>query len=182
MLERSSLGNRLRKSINAWLDQNTHLRSDFLECAGNAFVAADVHISDPSTVKLGEGSAIYRGCTLLTGPGSFVLSDGAHLAGSVYINALQSSIFIGVGTAIGPFSTLLSYSNAVLPGKTIAESRTSGQVHIGDDVFIGAGVVVLPGITIGDHAVIGAGSVVNRDVPKWAMVAGVPAKIIGRRV
>ncbi len=54
-------------------------------------------------------------------------------------------------------------------------------VKIGNDVFIGANVIVLPGVTIGDGAIVGAGAVVSADVPPYAIVAGVPAKIIRYR-
>lgn len=51
------------------------------------------------------------------------------------------------------------------------------EVIIGRNVWIGAGAIILPGVTIGDGSVIAAGSVVNRDVPDNVMVAGVPAKV-----
>ncbi len=54
-------------------------------------------------------------------------------------------------------------------------------VKIGNDVLIGANVIVLPGVTIGDGAVIGAGSVVTHDIPPYAVVAGVPARILRYR-
>ena len=59
--------------------------------------------------------------------------------------------------------------------------RFSEQCTIGNDVWIGANACVLRGVTIGDGAVIGAGSVVTKDVPSYAIVAGVPAKIIKMR-
>ncbi len=49
---------------------------------------------------------------------------------------------------------------------------------IGDDIWIGANAVILPGVTIGSHSVVAAGSVVTKDVPPHSLVAGVPAKII----
>ncbi|MNV87161.1 Galactoside O-acetyltransferase [compost metagenome] len=56
------------------------------------------------------------------------------------------------------------------------------QVEIDDDVWIGCGVRVMPGIVIGKRAVVAAGSVVTRDVPPDTVVAGVPAKVIKRLV
>jgi len=58
---------------------------------------------------------------------------------------------------------------------------TRGPVIIGDDVWIGAAARVLDGVTVGRGAIIGAGAVVTRDVPAYAIAAGVPAKVIGRR-
>ena len=51
-------------------------------------------------------------------------------------------------------------------------------VVIGDDVWIGANAVILPGVTIGPHSVVAAGAVVTRDVPPGCVVGGVPAKVI----
>jgi len=52
---------------------------------------------------------------------------------------------------------------------------------IGDDVWIGARAIIMPGVAIGSHAVIGAASVVTRDVPEYAVVAGVPSRVIKMR-
>jgi len=51
-------------------------------------------------------------------------------------------------------------------------------VKIGDDVWIGTRVVILPGVTVGHGAIIGASAVVTKDVPPYAIVAGVPAKVV----
>lgn len=51
-------------------------------------------------------------------------------------------------------------------------------IKVGDNVWIGGGVSVLPGVTIGDNCVIGAGSVVNRDIPSWSLAAGNPCRVI----
>ena len=58
---------------------------------------------------------------------------------------------------------------------------TSKKIRIGNDVWIGARVIILPGITIGDGSIIGAGSVVTKNVPNYSIVAGNPAKIIRYR-
>jgi acetyltransferase-like isoleucine patch superfamily enzyme len=61
------------------------------------------------------------------------------------------------------------------------DSASKGPVIIGNDVWIGAGAIILSGVTIGDGAIVGAGSVVTHDIPPYAIVAGNPAKIIRYR-
>ncbi len=100
----------------------------------------------------------------------------------VFINSCcqfqdQGGITIGDGTLIGPKTVIATLNHGKKP-----EERTSlfpAPVKIGKNVWIGASVVILPGVTIGDNAIIGAGAVVVHDVPKDAIVAGVPAKVIG---
>lgn len=67
-----------------------------------------------------------------------------------------------------------------------AEERASGlefgrPIHIGRNVWIGGGAIILPGVTIGDDAIVGAGSVVTRDVPPGATVVGNPARLLEKR-
>ena len=84
---------------------------------------------------------------------------------------------------MGPNVTILTHTHIIdrtdIPmgqqGMRIAE------VVIGNDVWIGMRVIIMPGIKIGDGAVIGAGAVVTKDVPDFAIVGGVPAKIIKYR-
>ena len=54
-------------------------------------------------------------------------------------------------------------------------------MHIGDDVWIGTNVIILPGVNVGSHCIIGAGAIVTKDVPDYAIVGGNPAKIIRMR-
>lgn len=62
-----------------------------------------------------------------------------------------------------------------------SELRSNLPIYIGNDVWIGANVCILPGVTIGDGAILAAGAIVNRDVPPYAVVGGVPAKVIKYR-
>jgi acetyltransferase-like isoleucine patch superfamily enzyme len=83
-------------------------------------------------------------------------------------------ISIGDGTMIGP-NVIIATDNHDLNNKMILKCK---KVEIGNNVWIGAGVRILPGVHIGDNAVIGAGAVVTKDVEANTVVAGVPAKFI----
>lgn len=88
------------------------------------------------------------------------------------------AVSIGDGTQIGPAVQIYTADHP-RDAKTRAEGLEFGRpVVIGRDVWIGGGAILLPGVSIGDGAVIGAGSVVTRDVPAGATVAGNPAKVL----
>jgi acetyltransferase-like isoleucine patch superfamily enzyme len=102
-------------------------------------------------------------CTSRPGSGDFIAGD--------YVRIAPNCTLVGVTKEVRARDVLI---------KDQPESSKSGVV-IGDDVLIGAGAVVLPGSRIGRGAVVGAGSVVSGTVPEYAIVAGVPARIIGYR-
>ncbi len=83
----------------------------------------------------------------------------------------RQAVSIGAGTAIG-FGCLITDTNF----HTLDGDASPRPVLIGDNVWLGAGVIVLPGVTIGENAVVGAGSVVSRDIPAGQLASGVPAR------
>lgn len=128
------------------------------------------------------------------GPGAVVRAPfhcdfgfNIHLAADVFMNFScvvldVVGVFVGARTQIGPAVHIYAADHP-----RDAEARRSGlefgrPVHIGSDVWIGGGAIILPGVTIGDDAVIGAGSVVTHDVPPGATVAGNPARVLHARV
>ncbi|MGL5624191.1 CatB-related O-acetyltransferase, partial [Cetobacterium sp.] len=78
-------------------------------------------------------------------------------------------------------NTFTTYPLKVMLLNEDVEALTKGPIIIKDDVWIGNNVLVLSGITVGQGAIIGAGSVVTKDVPPYAVVAGNPAKVIKYR-
>lgn len=72
-------------------------------------------------------------------------------------------------------------SNPDIPMISIVDALIETPVFIGNDVWLGTRCIVMPGVTIGDHAVVAANSVVTKDVPPYAVVGGVPAKLIKMR-
>ena len=85
-------------------------------------------------------------------------------------------ITIGDGTLIGHGSTLTTLNHSIDPDQRA--DMTPAPIVIGHNAWLGAAVIVLPGVTIGDGAIVGAGAVVTKDVPADAIVAGVPATLI----
>lgn len=104
--------------------------------------------------KVGKGVFINFGCTFLD----------------------QAEIEIGDDVFIGPGAKILTESHPEDPSTRHTLIRQ--PVKIGRNVWIGAGAMVLGGVTVGDNAIIAAGAVVTRDVPANAIVGGVPAKFI----
>lgn len=104
---------------------------------------------------------------------------------SVGKNALISqNVIIGKDVMMGPECIILTQNhNHFNPDIPMIEQgyEVMKSVEIGDDVWIGARVTILPGVKVGNHTIIGAGAVVTKDVPDYSIVAGVPAKIIKLR-
>lgn len=88
----------------------------------------------------------------------------------------QGGIKIGDNVLIGQQVVLATLNHDSLPKKRC--NMIPAPIHIGNDVWIGAHATILAGVTIGDGAIIAAGAVVTKDVPKYAVVGGVPAKTI----
>ena len=95
---------------------------------------------------------------------------------------VAESVTIGAHTLLAPnvFITDHTHNHAKAQRLDQQGSRVT-PVVIGADAWIGAHAVVLAGVTIGDGAIVGAGAVVTKDVPPYAIVAGVPARVIGSR-
>ena len=124
--------------------------------------------------------------TLIEPP--FHCDDGKNVSVGRYFYANYNltildhmQITIGNNVMIGPNCVISSASHSQdyrIRNKDNDMDITGAPVVIEDNVWIGANVAVMPGVTIGKHSIVGAGSVVTKDVPPDVVVAGVPAKII----
>lgn len=158
-------------------------------------------------MHIGAGTAIdndsmlcARGCD----DGGFRIGEGVIISRCTYIQSKCGNIDIGDYCSIG-VQCYISAVNDVTIGKHVLVAGqcyigggrypmerngipmkeqgafSNGPVVIGDDVWIGAGVKILDNVTVGEGAILGAGAVVTKDVPPYAIVAGVPAKVISTR-
>ncbi|CAG9606591.1 Maltose O-acetyltransferase [Pseudoneobacillus rhizosphaerae] len=128
--------------------------------------------------ECGENINIEKGAQF---DSSIVLGNNSGIG----INAvIGSEVKIGNNVMMGP-ECIIYTSNHRFDRTDIPMCEQGFQetkpVIIGNDVWIGGRVIILPGVSIGDGAIIAAGAVVSKDVPKYAIVGGVPAKIIDYR-
>jgi len=110
------------------------------------------------------GSAVYIG-------DSFIVTDTLEYRGG---------LVIGDEVAIAPRVTVIAVSGPTDNSRLIAlVGAKSGPVRIESDCWIGAGVIILPGVTIHECSIVGAGAVVTADIPPFSIAVGVPARVIG---
>lgn len=106
-----------------------------------------------------------------------------HFGNNVYANfnltmVDDTHIYVGDHTMLGPNVTIAAAGHPILPELRRQGYQYNMPVHIGKNCWIGAGVVIVPGVTIGDDVVIGAGSVVTKDIPSRVVAIGVPCKVL----
>ncbi len=106
-----------------------------------------------------------------------------HFGNSVYANfnltlVDDTHIYVGDYTMIGPNVTIATAGHPILPELREKAYQFNQPVHIGRNCWLGAGVVVLPGVTIGDNSVIGAGSIVTKDIPANVVAVGNPCRVL----
>lgn len=133
--------------------------------------------------SLGEHTVIERGCKLAH-PYNIKIGKGVYMNNNVkFLNTPDAGITIGDDVIIAPDVTFvvasLDYRDWQKPLKD--GKRTYKGITVKDDVWIGTNATILPGVTIGKGAIVGAGAVVTKDVPPYAIVGGVPAKVIKYR-
>lgn len=106
------------------------------------------------------------------------IQDNVKLASTIC--GCQADIFIGENVFFGHRVMLLTpHHDITLLGKARQETIYSQPIRIERDVWIASGAIVLGGVIIGEGAVVAAGALVNKDIPRFAIAAGVPAKVIG---
>ena len=106
-----------------------------------------------------------------------------HIGKGVYANAGlklvdDTHIYIGDHTMLGPNVVLATAGHPIEPSLREKQLQYNLPVRIGRNCWLGAGVIVMPGVTIGDNSVIGAGSVVTRDIPANVVAVGNPCRVL----
>lgn len=170
------------------------MKNRFKSIKSNARIGLNFSIIGPENIDLGSDFcggdnvslwtwAVYDGHERKQKP-VLQIGDGVTLTNDCVITC-ANSILIGDGTLLGRGTLVTDNSHGkntslselkIPPNKRIIYSK--GAVCIGKNVWTGANVCVMPGVTIGDGAIIGANSVVTHDIPANCIAAGAPAKIV----
>ncbi|HEY8515482.1 MAG TPA: DapH/DapD/GlmU-related protein [Candidatus Binatia bacterium] len=133
----------------------------FAHWGGFGFICRNVNFIHSYGIRIGRNYHINTGC-LFDGRGGLTIGDNVLIGPNVVIVSSQHH-----------------WSDPSLP--IIQQGHRSAPIVIGDDVWIGANSVVTPGVTIATGTVVGSGSVVTKSTEPYTIVAGVPARVIGRR-
>lgn len=166
----------------------TCLDDELEDLRSTAREAVHAHNHLPPTQRRGTDTplaqlfATYGQDCLIEAPFHCSYGLNIHLGAGVYMNSgcviLDSApVHIGDGTLCGPGVQIYCANHHKDPDKRRAGVEIALPVHIGANVWLGGGAIVLPGITIADGATVGAGSVVTRDVAAGVTVVGNPARV-----
>jgi galactoside O-acetyltransferase len=167
-------------------------REDELRAAGLAAVGMDVRISRhallfrPERISVGDRSRIDAFCVLSAGR-SIAIGRNVHLGAHTSLvgrGHIEIGDFASVSVRCALISSNDDYSGASMVNPTVPEGYRGAvdlPIQIGAHAALGAGSIILAGVTIGESAVVGAMTLVKGDVAPYAIVAGVPARVIGER-
>lgn len=134
-----------------------------LTLGSNVTFAPNVSFRNAERIAIGAGSHIGEYSTLWAGNST-------------------GRITLGKKCLLAPRVTITASNYGIVQGTPVMDQpKIERDIVIGDDVWLGINTVVVAGVTIGDGAIVAAGAVVTKDVPAQAIVAGVPAKVIGVR-
>ena len=138
-------------------EKEAYLKEVFAECGENCYIELPFHANfGGHHVHL--GSYVYANFNL-------TLVDDGH-------------IYIGDHVMIGPNVVIATAGHPIDPELRQKNLQFNKDVHIEENVWIGAGVIIMPGITIGKNTVIGAGSIVTKDIPENCVAAGNPCRVL----
>jgi UDP-2-acetamido-3-amino-2,3-dideoxy-glucuronate N-acetyltransferase len=148
---------------------------------------AKIHpLADVQSTQIGATTTVWQFCVVLKGAvigencnvnahclveNDVIVGDNVTIKCGVY---LWDGLRVGDNVFIGPNAT---FTNDRYP-RSKAYPDSFPQTIVAHNASIGAGAIVLPGVTIGHHALVGAGAVVTRDVPPYALVMGNPARVV----
>ncbi|WP_457744452.1 acyltransferase [Sulfurimonas sp.] len=143
-------------------------------CQGSV-VDYRVEIKTKNNIIVGQESILYKNITIYKAlEGYFTMGTASHIAPFAYFLINKQRLDIGDNVAIGPFCSIFCSSNKISTTTLYKDSYDEADVKIGNNVFIGAQVVILPGAIIEDNVVVAANSVVKGKLESNSLYSGSP--------
>lgn len=167
----------------AWQDEwQTYLQEmENIVIGANCFIAPEARLfAEPGrTIVIGDNSFIAADAVI---HGPVTLGHNVSINHHVTLDGGSKGIHIGDDSRLAAYCHLYAFNHGTAPDRLINEQPvTSHGITLGRDVWIGANVGIVDGVTVADHAVVGMDSTVTHDVEAYAIVAGNPARPIGDR-
>jgi acetyltransferase-like isoleucine patch superfamily enzyme len=158
-----------------------------VECYGPASLPATtviepqavIFVGERGRLSLGEMNILYPAVTIRIDQGWMETGREVSFGPGCHIYEPRAGLRIGDHTMIGGGVLMsgVNHGHASPDTPMRRQPCVAAPITIGNDVWIGMGAIVLPGVIIGDGAIVAAGALVNRDVPPFAVVRGIPARI-----
>jgi acetyltransferase-like isoleucine patch superfamily enzyme len=147
----------------AFITGGNYIRKAHLGHLGSGTkISPTAFLKYPEQIRIGDHSFVNHMCSIWASPGG--------------------AITIGDNVLLGPGAAVISSNHGIAAADLIRrQPGRDAPIHIGDDVWLGAYVVVTAGVSIGNGAVVGAGAVVTSDLPPMSISGGVPARVLGYR-
>lgn len=166
------------------------LRTAYLKRRGvrvgrNLRIDTGVLVTGHRNIKLGDNVTVMRYSSLASHDGRLEIGNNVSINSNTHLGAAdRGSIIIGNNVLIAQNVVLRAsdHEHGANDIPIIEQGHTGGTIVIEDDVWICANVVVTRNVSIGAHSIVGAGAVVTKHVEPYSFVAGVPARLISRRV
>jgi len=163
-------------------DVQAYLQSvETIQIGKNCFIAPEAKLfAEPGRpIIIGDNSYIAADCVI---HGPITLGKNVSINHHVTMDGGNKGIHIGDNSRIAAYCQLYAFNHGMRADKLVCEQPTHSRgIYIGEDVWLGANVGVIDGVTIQSHAVVGMGSQVTRDVEPFKIVAGNPAHSVGDR-
>lgn len=137
-------------------EKRQSLLKQLIHMKGSCFIEGNLHVDYGYNIEVGDQFYANYGCVILD----------------------VAEVVIGENVLLGPAVQIYTATHPVDPLARRTGKEYGKPIHIGDNVWIGGGAIICPGVTIGNNVTIGAGAVVTKDVRANVIVAGNPAKII----
>jgi acetyltransferase-like isoleucine patch superfamily enzyme len=171
----------------AWLTRQQLQQMGFAAVGENPQLSEKASFYNCANIRLGNNVRVDDFCVLSAGAGGIVMGDHVHLA--VYVSMIgagkiELADFSGLSSRVAVYSSNDDYSGATLTNPTVPDEFrgvTHGPVTIERHVIVGAGSIILPGVTLHEGAAVGALSLVRRNCEAFGVYLGVPAKRISQR-